>query len=82
MITIDAKKYGLLLLNAILEQDDLPMDIQAGIYNALILIDPQPEEDALFYDALKYAGEVTHHANTELEALLSEYGKQLKNEGE
>ena len=58
MITLSAHKIGCELLNSILAMDNIDMEVYARVINALILIDPQPEESELFHDALKYACDV------------------------
>lgn len=73
MLKIDAKKIGIELLNTILEIEYLDLEIHDRVLNALILLDPQEEEQALFYGALKYAGNIIDANLEALEETLNKF---------
>ena len=66
MVKIDAHKAGCELLNTIIEMEDVSPEVRDRVINALILIDPQPEESDLFYGALAYASDITSKAAEEV----------------
>jgi len=71
MFQISAHKIGCELLNSAM--DDLDMEVHARVLNALVLIDSQPEENEdMFFEALKYAGEVCKVDQEMLEKLIEE----------
>lgn len=66
MTTVDARQHGVNILNALLEQDDLPSNVRDGIYNALIIVDPQQEESELVDSAIQYALETASQPGIEM----------------
>ena len=74
MLNINAHKAGVALLNTILETRDLSTEVMDDLYNALMLLDPQPEEQGdPFYHALAYAYERNAISAETLQALLEDY---------
>ena len=73
MITINAHAWGVNLLNTILEMDDIPMEVIDRVNNALILIDPQPEDtEEMFEDALRYAGQCAEMSEKVIDEIIKE----------
>lgn len=73
MITINAHAWGVTLLNTILEMDDIPMEVIDRVNNALILIDPQPEDtEEMFEDALRYAGKCAEMSEKVIDEIIKE----------
>lgn len=67
---INAIQLAANVLNALISAHDLPLDVQDGLYIALALIDPQPEDD--FFETLREAYKVTGADLNALEAMLDE----------
>lgn len=67
---LDAHKIGCELLNTILEMEDLNPEVRDRVTNALILIDPQPEESEIFHDALAYAINTNNEAHEALAEIV------------
>lgn len=70
MLQINSTKLAVGVLNALVEKDGLDLDIMEGLYTAIMLLDPQPEED--FYEAVRSAYETTGASLADLEKLIAE----------
>lgn len=75
MMHTDSFQLGVQLLNTILEMDNVDMEVHGRVLNALVLIDPQPEEDQFFYDALNYASTIVRQATNEIEQVINDAEK-------
>lgn len=70
MLQIDSIKLAVGVLNALVEKDGLDLAIMDGLYTAIMLLDPQPEED--FYEAVRSAYEITGASLADLEKLIAD----------
>lgn len=70
MLQIDSKALAVSVLNSLVARDELDLDVMDGLYTAIMLLDPQPEED--FYGAIRSAYRIIGEDLAKLEKLIEE----------